>query len=62
MLYEVITVRAVRFYDEDGHLIADSDASNTLTYGTVTDPVGAELLGSESIILDWRDGYLFAVV
>lgn len=52
-------VKAVRFYDRDGHVLADSDVLTTLTFSTAVDEVGTQLLGSDSILVEWDDDYIF---
>ena len=53
-------VEAVRFYDRDGRLIADSDNPEILTFSDSIDPAGLALLGAEDVVFEWRNSRLVA--
>lgn len=49
-----------RIYDAEGRLVADSSEAGALVFGLKADPLGAELIRSNSLIFRWYPDYLEA--
>lgn len=45
---------AAQIYDAEGRVIADSQSDNSLTFSVAIDPLGAQLVGTDSFIFDWQ--------